>query len=213
MPVIQLLPRLAISGAVAFVGIVLLEHALVPGFDPRHYTISEYANAGGFAGIAGSAALACWASSFLASGGVAVAVAASTSGSSVRWRALAALLLIAGGGLAVAAVWPTQAVRGVVPAGEQLRMPGRLHDLGSGIAQLAIFAAALVSARALAGHRLFRSATITLVVVGALVGPALAAVGAGDRGLRQRALVAGACAWELALVARLRARMAVTGDP
>ncbi len=192
--------RLATIGVIAFVAITLVEHALVPRLEPAHYMISEYANVGGIAGAAGAVALAAWGGSFLACAALGWAVGANIAERTVSSRALAALLLMAGLGFIVAAVCPTQAVRGVVPVGEHLRLAGRLHDLGSGIGQLSIFGAAIVSGRIFAAHRSFHRATVALVATGLLVGPTFAVLGVGDRGLRQRALVAGACVWELGLI-------------
>lgn len=191
---------------IAFVAILLLEHAIVRRLEPAHHMISEYANAGGAGGVIGTLAIAAWSSSFLACAALAWCVARNRDASVAGWRALAALLVVAGVGLGVAAVYPTQAVRGVITPGEHLRLAGRLHDLGSGIGQIALFGAAILGALLLAAHQSFRRLTIALVVIGLLLGPMLAALGAGDRGLRQRALVAGAFAWQLALIVQLDRR-------
>jgi hypothetical protein len=197
------LSRMAAVGVTVFVSIVLMEHVLVPRLEPAHYTLSEYATSGGVTGVLGVASLAAWGASFLITAAFVLLIARACDENPIRSRALASLLLVAGLGFIVAAVCPTQAVRGVVPPGEPLRLAGRLHDLGSGIAQLAIFGAAIVSALLHVAPRSFRRAALALVVAGLLVGPGLAVAGAGDRGLRQRVLAAGACGWQLALIRSL----------
>jgi hypothetical protein len=197
------LSRIAAAGVTAFVSIVLLEHILVPRLEPAHYTLSEYATSGGATGVLGVASLAAWGASFLITAALVLLVARSCGEDPISSSALASLLVIAGLGFVVAAVCPTQAVRGVVPPGEELRLAGRLHDLGSGIGQLAIFGAAILGAQLRGAPRSFRRATLALVVAGLLVGPGLAVVGAGDRGLRQRVLAAGACGWQVVLIRSL----------
>jgi hypothetical protein len=43
-----------------FVLAVALDHILVPELDPRSHTVSEYANASGFAGLAMTAGFLAW---------------------------------------------------------------------------------------------------------------------------------------------------------
>ena len=69
-----------------------------------------------------------------------------------------------------------------MPPGVERTLAGRLHDAGSGLAQLALFAAAALSLRAVPWSRRLRSATTGLLVL---------------------ALVLMACGWELGLVATL----------
>ncbi|MGH2942593.1 MAG: DUF998 domain-containing protein [Solirubrobacteraceae bacterium] len=192
--------RVASSCTLAFVAIVLLEHVLVPRLHPADHMISEYVNAGGAAGVAATIALGCWGASFVAT--AALAFRAKRRTPVYAWRALAILLAVAGLGLLVAAACPTQAVRGVVPHGVTPTPAGRLHDLGGGIGQIAIFGAAAVSAFLVADRR-FRAATIALIAIGIALGPTLAVLDGGARGLRQRALVAAASAWELGLIVTL----------
>ena len=155
MPTAHLLVQLARGCVIAFVAILLLEHAVVGRLDPAHHMISEYANAGGAGGVAGTLAIAAWSGSLLACAALAWCVASNRAASVAGWLALAALLAVAGVGLGVAAVFPTQAVRGVIPPGEHLRLAGRLHDLGSGIGQIALFGAAILSTLVLAEHKAF----------------------------------------------------------
>jgi hypothetical protein len=196
---IRLSAQVAAAGVLAFAALIALEHVLVPRLGPSDHMISEYANTRGVAGAVAVAALAAWGISFLAA-------ALLTSLAAPRgWatRVMVGCLCFAGLGLAVAAVFPTQAVGGVVPHSVQRTLAGRLHDLGSGGAELAIFAAVVVSLRAVPWSPRLRAAAVAVVAAGLILGPALTALGAGAHGLRQRGLAAAACAWELALVATL----------
>lgn len=198
------LSKLATGCVLVCVTILFIEHIAAPRLRPTDYMISEYANAGGAPGAAGVLALGLLGTSFLLAAGL--ALQAGATGTVLLRGALVVFLTIAGLGLFVAAACPTQAVRGVVPPGMALTVSGHLHDLGSGASQLAIFGAAFVSLRLFAAERRFRHATLALITVGLVLGPTLALVDAGARGLRQRALVAAACAWELGLITTLQRR-------
>jgi len=200
----RFLALIATGAVVAFLAIVALEHAVVPEFAPAHYMISEYANAGGLAGIGGTLALAVWAGSFLALAGL-VAIRAAVRPVRAR-RFLTASLIVASLGLLIAAACPTQAVRGVLPPDDELTLTGRLHDLGGGIGQVAIFVGAIISLRIPRVTRSFLIATAVVVLVAAILGPLMAVLDLGARGLRQRALVVAACTWELALISQLSRR-------
>jgi len=202
----RFLALIATGAVVAFLAIVALEHAVVPEFAPAHYMISEYANAGGLAGIGGTLALAVWAGSFLALA-LAGLVAIRAAVRPVRARRfLTASLIVASLGLLIAAACPTQAVRGVLPPDDELTLTGRLHDLGGGIGQVAIFVGAIISLRIPRVTRSFLIATAVVVLVAAILGPLMAVLDLGARGLRQRALVVAACTWELALISQLSRR-------
>jgi hypothetical protein len=195
------LSRLAAALTLSFLALLGLEHAIAPSLEPADHMISEYANAHGLAGVAGTVALFVWGASFA----VTAAAAAVALGNDVLARALVGCLAVAAVGLTVAALCPTQAVGGHVPAGVDLELTGRLHDLASGAAQLAIFASVVLGARVVAARR-FRTATVLVLVVAALVGLGVTALDSGARGLRQRGLIAVACAWELAFLAEVSRR-------
>lgn len=198
------LTPIATGAVLAFLAIVALEHAVVPEFAPAHYMISEYANAGGLAGVGGTLALALWGGSFFALAGL-VATRGNVRPTGAQ-RFLTASLIVAGLGLLIAAACPTQAVRSVVPPDDELTLTGRLHDLGGGIGQLAIFVGAVTSLRLALVTRSFRTATAGVMLVAAILGPVMVVLDFGARGLRQRALVVAACTWELALITQLSRR-------
>lgn len=204
MPGSRFLALIATGAVVAFLAIVALEHAVVPELAPGHYMISEYANAGGWAGVGGTLALAVWAGSFLALAGL-VAIRAAVRPMRAR-RFLTASLIVAGLSLLIAAACPTQAVRGVLPPDDELTLTGRLHDLGGGIGQVAIFVGAIITLRIPRVTRSFRTATAVVMLVAAILGPVMAVPDLGARGLRQRTLVLAACIWELALIRQLSRR-------
>jgi MFS family permease len=201
MKPVRRMPRslpVAVGGLLAFAAVLATEPLLAPRLGPADHMVSEYANAGGLAGAAAVAALSAWALSLLAAAQLA-SLAADRAGSRATW-VLVAGLLAAAVGVAVAAAFPTQAVRGVVPPGVERTTAGRLHDLGGGLAQAALFAAALATALAGRWPWRLRLLAAAAVVVAAISGPLLTAVDAGARGLRQRGAIAAACAWELGLV-------------
>jgi hypothetical protein len=95
------------------------------------------------------------------------------------------------------ACFATQTSAGELPPGVKLGVSGRLHDLGSGLATLALAAAVVASIANRDGSpRYYRRA-------GAILGFALAsdaallAVGPTVGGIRQRVLLASAALWQL----------------
>lgn len=185
----------AIGGLGTFVGIVLLEHILVPGLTPARHMISEYANAR--AGPLMVFAFLAWGASLGATAGLA------------RGQAiLAGMLLAAALGAVVTACFATQAVGGVIPHGVHLGLGGRLHDLGSGVLSLALLAAVSLSIRQAVLPPGFRVRTTVLLVLSVAGAAALLIVGDPAPGIRQRLLVATACIWQAMLLHVLGSRRA-----
>lgn len=170
----------------------------MPGLDPSRHTVSEYVNVSyGWSMVSGFAA---WAASLAA---IAWLMWRPESGLGVRARrAVAALLLIAACGLLLTAVFPTQTIAGILPPGVQRSSAGRLHDVASGGALLALFAAtatvALTARRTLIGR-----VTLGFLVLAVATSVALLAVGPSVAGIRQRALIAFAILWQAALLRAL----------
>ena len=76
---------------------------------------------------------------------------------------------------------------------------GRLHDIGSGMATVALLFSALLSLRLPAGSA-FRRLTVALLVLACSGDVVLLEVGSSVGGIRQRILVLVGCAWQLAML-------------
>jgi hypothetical protein len=186
----------AFGGLGVFVAAVLVAHALTPSLDPARHTISEYVNAD--AGSIMTLGFVAWAASL-------ATTAAWTWRDPRRWP-LALLLALAALGMVATACFPTQTVAGSLPPGTARTTAGRLHDLGSGLTSLALFMGAIVSAAQSWAPRRFRARAAMLAAAAVLVDVALLAVGPEVAGIRQRALVAIGCGWQLLLLRALAAR-------
>jgi hypothetical protein len=184
------LRQVAGAGLAGFVGIVAAEHALTPSLDPGPHQISEYVHAptGGLM----VAALLVWAVSLAATAGV-VWLAG-------RSAAVAGLLGLASVAILVTACFATQTSAGELPPGVHLTTTGRLHNLGSGVASVALLLGALAAIAD--GGRRGRRTTATLVAVAVLGSTVLLAVGRDVGGIRQRMVVAVACVWQSSLLRR-----------
>jgi len=185
----------------AFVAIVAIEHVAQPGLTPGYFMVSEYARAGGAAGAAAIAAFLCWSASLLL-----LAAALLQGGARGRpiMRGALALVVLAALGLAAAAVFRTQAVRGVVPRDVARTAVGELHDLGTGLAEIALFGAAFATAIIARPRRPLRAVSIAAILLAIAVGPLLSLMGADMRGLRQRLLIGVACTWQVSLLRTIR---------
>ncbi len=135
----------SLAGLAVLVVVVLAEHLISPGLDPSQHTISEYVNAR--SGWLMKIGFAAWS---LSLGALAVLVVSDAQGVERRWAwgVLAGLLALACAGLVVTAIFPTQTSAGVLPSGVARSTEGRLHDLGSGAALLALFGAVIASTAA-----------------------------------------------------------------
>lgn len=197
------LERSARAGTLAFLAVVALQHALAPELTPTRHMVSEYANARAGGLMVGG---------FLA---WAVALAATAALARVELRrsshpraaaALVASLALAAGACLVTACFRTQAVAGALPPGVAYSLRGRLHDLGSGILALALFAAVASSAFAMRRPRWFRRLALAAFGFAVACEAVLLPLGREVGGLRQRLLLLAACGWQLGLVAALARR-------
>lgn len=184
-----------------FIAVVVVQHFLVPALDPLRHQISEYSNArGGGLMIAG---FAVWSGSFAALAGLVWLIG---GGLGALGRVLVFFLALAAAGGAVTAAFATQTSAGALPSGVSLSSGGRIHDFGSAVLSVSVFAAATASIWSVQGPRWYRSSTILLLVLVVLTSAILLAVGPSVGGLRQRVLVALACSWQLLLLRALNVR-------
>ena len=196
----------AIAALGWFVLTVALEHLLVPELAPARHTISEYANARGAAGPLMVVGFLTWAASL---GMTAAALGRDPlQGRSAVVRllrnVLCGLLIIAALGAIVIALFRTQTSAGVLTPGQVGSDAGRLHALASALIRLCFYPAVLVSLAILPSPRWFRSVAIWLLLVGAAVGPAFAALDLDAPGAPQRIELAAGCGWQLALLTAWR---------
>ena len=185
--------RVAILSLLVFVAIVVFEHATVSELSPLSHQVSEYANAGD--GWLMTVGFLAWALSFAAT---AMTGPPGTIGTLVR-----VLLGVCVAGAVLLALFRTQTVAGVLPAGEQRTLAGRLHDLGGAVVTFGLFGAATVSALQ-AGPGRYRRLTIALLATAIATSVSLLLVGAEVGGLRQRVTLGIACLWQLAFCSRDR---------
>lgn len=188
---------IAAAGALgAFAAIVLVEHLLTPSLDPLEHQISEYAHAG--TGPLMTLGFVLWAVSLLAS---AILVER-------RWgnQLLATLLIAASLGMAVTTIFPTQTSAGELPPGMELTTTGKLHNLGSGLASLALVAGAGAVALSPDSDGRLRRDTIVLLAAGLLLSVVLLSIGPSVGGLRQRLLLSIALWWQILLLRDLSGR-------
>ena len=186
--------RLGVGGLLTFVGIVVLQHALQPNLTPLTHEISEYVN--GDPGWLMVVGFLCWSTSLAAS----AALAAADRGPRQRAvfaRSRVALLGVAAAGILITACFATETSAGNLPPGVRLGLGGRLHDLASGVATLALIAAAVVSIANRDGSQAYRRRTATILFVAFASDLALLAVGPSVGGIRQRVLLACGALWQL----------------
>ena len=132
-----LIALVAAGGVLLFLLIVVFEDVVNPSLDPAHHEISEYVHTPwGWLMVVG---FAVWALSLLCTG----IVARTQYGVDV----LCITLAVAALGMAITACFATQTSAGRLPPGVSLRVSGRLHDIGSGLATVALFFSALLSLR------------------------------------------------------------------
>jgi hypothetical protein len=191
-------PCVAITLLAVFAGIVLLEHALVPQLSPATHMVSEYANSPD--GALMVVALIAWAVALGLTANVVGWPAAGSrhrvSGSAMPW-----LLAAAAAGILITACINTQTSAGALPHGVRLAASGRLHDIGSGLATIALFGAAVSSVWAIEDPAAFRPAILVMLSVAVVGDLALLSIGEGVGGVRQRLLLLLACGWQGALLA------------
>lgn len=189
----SLIPRASSILLGTFVLVVVLQHVLQPGLSPADHRLSEYAT--GSPGWLMTVGFAAWSGALLAT-------AIGAVGSSLRprgvTRAIAALLVVAAAGAAATAMCKTGTIAGVLPPGHHLTTANRIHDLGSGSLGLALWGAVVVSL-GVADRRL-RMRTGVLLAGGVVAALLLSGGLLELPGVRQRVLVAVACAWQFLLL-------------
>src|SRR4051794_23483746 len=183
--------RLVGLGLAGFAGIVALEHLLRRDLPPADHFVSEYA--GGWTHPLQAAAFVSW--------GVATAACAVLAARVNERRIARAIVVVAlvaaTAGLALTAVFSTQTVAGVLPAGVRRTTGGRLHDLGTLFILAGLLVAALASLRLIARTR-YRLVVLVLGVVLVAIVPALVAAGIDAPGIGQRGFIAVGLAWQWA---------------
>ena len=184
----------ALSGVVAFAAIIVAELPINSSLDPARHEISEYVHAQ--FGPLMTVGFVSWAAS--------LAATSSLLFTRVGTRLVAACLGVASIGMLVTAMFATQTSAGRLPPGVTLTAAGSLHDIGSGLATVALLLAALLSLRSLGGRR-FRQQVAVLLVVLTSSDIVLLVIGPEVAGVRQRVVVAGACVWQLLVLGAARA--------
>jgi MFS family permease len=185
--------RCAVLGVLGYLAAVIAEHAIDPSLDPATHQVSEYVH--GPAGALMTAGFVAWVISLGASGMLA----------SLRLRArwVSVALRLAAIGMLITACFGTQTIAGRLPPGVSLTWSGRLHDIGSGATTVALFAAALLSLRAIR-ERQFRRRTSALLIFAICCDIALLAVGSEVGGVRERLLILAGCVWQLMFLSTMR---------
>jgi hypothetical protein len=176
----------AALGVSCFLAAVAAEHAIDSSLDPATHQVSEYVH--GPAGALMTAGFVAWAISLAASSVLAALCP------DARW--VSGALALAAIGMLITAAFATQTIAGRLPAGVSLTLGGRLHDIGSGATTVSLFAAALLSLRAIC-ERQFRRRTSALLVFAVSCDAALLAVGGEVGGVRERLLILAGCVWQL----------------
>jgi len=183
----------ALVALVGFVAAVVAEHVLNPHLDPATHEISEYAKTR--TGWVMTVGFALWALSilFLAWAVVTTHVRQSAV------LAVAFFLLAAAVGVVVLSVFETQTSAGRLPAGVRLTASGRLHDVGSGLTSIALWLAAICAALAAGLPGWLRRLSVAVAGLAVVGDVGLLLIGSSVDGVRQRLLIAIACAWLSAL--------------
>jgi hypothetical protein len=181
----------------AFLAILVIEHLANPSLDPARHEISEYVHS--TIGWLMTIGFLIWSLSLAASACLAGSLRA---GGPIRVALLAASL-----GMLLTACFATQTSAGRLPPDVVLSTTGHLHDLGSGIATVALLLAVLAALRVegRTSHRL-RRVTISLLIFVLPADGLLLALGSEVGGVRQRLLVLAGCVWQLTLISATRQR-------
>jgi hypothetical protein len=115
-------------------------------------------------------------------------------------------VLAAAAGVALLAMFRTQASAGHLTFGSHLALGGRLHDGGSALATVSLLAGACLSLGLQTLTRRRRIIATALIVLCVLTTAVLLPIGQEVGGLRQRLLLGCACGWQaFVLGARRRA--------
>lgn len=182
--------KLVLLGLAAFGGIVALEHPLRPDLPPPDHFVSEYAR--GWTQPLQVVAFLAWA---VGTGACAVIAARVGPRRRIARGIAVAALVVATGGLLIAAAFTTQTVAGELPEDVRRTAGGRLHDLGTLFILAGLLVAALASLRLIprGGYRL---AVLGLGVALLAVVPVLVALGIDAPGIGQRGFILVGCAWQ-----------------
>ena len=181
-------------GVSGFVICVVAAHLTRPSLDPASHMISEYARYGPRAVI--TVGFGLWAISLVAS----AVYVAGTWPPTLASRALSVLMLLAAVGVVALAAFRTQTSAGELAFGRGVSLEGRLHDVGSGVVSLALFAGAclVVLSRVLPHWR--RLAGVALLVAAVAVHVAFLSIGPEVGGLRQRLVLLCGLMWQTLLL-------------
>jgi hypothetical protein len=182
-------------GTLVFVVIVLVEHLADSSLDPATHEISEYVH--GPLGALMVAGFIIW--------GLALAAAAFAVSGCRRGMPVAVALLLAAAGVFVTAGFATQTSAGRLPPSASLSATGRLHDIGSGLATLALVLAVVLSLR-LRFSRVLEGTSVLVLAIALIGEVVLLMIGVSVGGVRQRVLLGSACAWQIMLVVLLARR-------
>lgn len=191
----------ALVALAGFVAAAVAEHVLNPHLDPATHEISEYVKTR--TGWVMTVGFALWALSM-------VLLAWAVVTAHVRRAALlvlAFLLLAAAAGVVVLSVFDTQTSAGRLPIGMRLSASGRLHDVGSGLTSIALWLAAICAAVANGLPRWLRRVSVAVAGLAVAGDFGLLLIGSSVGGVRQRLLIAIACAWLGALGGMLAKRL------
>jgi hypothetical protein len=183
---------------IAFVACGVAAQLFDGGREPARHMVSELVH--GRAGWVMTLGFACWAAA-LTVGVVALGLRAARDRLGLGATGIAVLLAVAALGVVTLTVFPTQTIAGELPAGVARTTTGRLHDLGSAVVMASLTAAVATSAVAW-WRRGRREATVALALLTVAVGVTVAglAIGPSVGGLRQRALLLAAIAWQWMLL-------------
>lgn len=188
--------------SLAVVGLAVL-HVVRPEFSPVEDRVSEYAN-GSYGPIMTASFM------LLGAGAIVLGLAMASTGTTTGWsRVVPIAVIVAGCGLIVSGVFPTDPTG--APTTAEL-----IHSLASGSASLALIAAAVLSALVVRGSQPSRSIGPAVLLAGLAVGlGAISPVVHGSRwtGLSQRLLWLTLTTWLLVTAWQLRSAHAAGGQP
>jgi len=184
----------SIVGLAIFLLLVVAQPLIEPAYDPLRQGVSEFLHTD--SGWLDSVGFLAWASSLA----IFAALLVSVTGDAERSSRLPAVALgVAVLGLVLVTIFPTD--RGSAIAAEVVRSttPGRIHDIGSALVSVGIFAAVLADGR----RRENRVLSFWVIAVALVCSAVLLLLGDPLPGLRQRCLIAGAALWQLIVLRRL----------
>lgn len=156
---------------------------------PGEHFVSEYAN--GWTRPLQTVAFLAWAAATAAC----AVLAARVPERRIAGAVVVVALLVATGGLLLAAMFATQTVAGELPAGTPRTTAGRLHDIGTLAILAGLLMAALASLRQVPSTR-YRLTVIALGIALVAIVPALVAIRLDAPGVGQRGFILVGLAWQ-----------------